>query len=1212
MNALQAGESLTELFTYQVTDADGDTSSAMLSITIHGANDAPVAADDSFSTTQSGLIGGQNIFANNGGGIDSDADADPLVVTAVGGNAAAIGTPVAGSAGGSFTINADGSLSFDTQDDFIDLGSGQARVTTVTYTIGDGHGGSATATVSVTVTGEPDGPVITHPIPDATRADGTSIELDVSDFFSDPDGDTLNFVITGLPAGLGYDPATGLISGTIDHNASQGGSAGAYAVTVTAFDGPDATGQSVSQAFTLTVTNPPPAAADDAVTTAEDTPVSFNVITGAGTTSAAAGVDTDPDGDTLAVVAASAGNGIVTLGADGGLDYAPNADFNGTDTIIYTLSDGNGGTSTANVAVSVTRVNDAPVSTAIENLTDSDGQAIAAQAFASYFSDIDGDTLSYGFSGLPPGLGFDPATGIVSGTIGSSASAGGAAGDGVYTVTAQASDGSLTTTQTFTWQIQNLVPSAVDDSSSVGEDDASVAGNVLENDIDPDGDGFGVSAVNGEPANLGAPVAGSGAGSFVIDADGSYSFVPGSDFQDLGSGETRSTQVVYTMQDDDGAEDTATLAVTVTGVNDAPISEPIPDHTRADGQSMASDPLSVAAHFQDVEGDSLGFSASGLPAGLGMDAAGNIVGTIASDASVGGPYSVVVTADDGQGGSVQRSFVFEVTNPAPSAVNDSASGEQDTPIESIDVLSNDSDPDGDTLTVDTSSPPQAGHGTVTVNADDTLRYVPDPGHNGADTIVYRITDGQGGFSTGTVVVAVTPINRAPVSSDTSASTSEDTAIAGILPAATDPDGDAVDYGPGGTPAAHGVVAINPDGGYAYTPDADYNGPDSFSFVVTDGRGGSNEYIVGIVVTPVNDAPIAANDAFVTMANAAVTASVLADNGRGSDGDPDGDTVHVSAVGGSPSQVGVAVAGSDGGSFTILADGSLSFNPGSDFASLVAGQRAITRMTYVLSDAEGGSASATVEVTVVGVAPAGDVPPYAFTPINGSLISSAPVLGEPTSVGGAGAVLDAVSALGAPSHASMQSAEGVVLDLVQALDSRDLSLLQQDRSSDTVPDFVTSVNLAGGDATLVLYARGGEVTLFVEDEAVGGRDLIALVRVTLADGRPLPGWITVDGIGRISIDRSADSAVSLRIVIVRGSGQTSSFVVDVDLNASGLRLRTSVTGAAADFEPDTRPPLPFAIQLIHASRVHQPCDLGLMEALERATGDVLVKHQSFGA
>jgi hypothetical protein len=101
--------------------------------------------------------------------------------------------------------------------------------------------------------------------------------------------------------------------------------------------------------------------------------------------------------------------------------------------------------------------------------------------------------------------------------------------------------------------------------------------------------------------------------------------------------ETRTTSGTYRVTDADGESDTATISVTITGATTRRPSTPIPDVTLADGQSLDGKPIDVSDFFTDVDGDTLTFSATGLPAGLSMGSDGAISGTIASGASAGGP-----------------------------------------------------------------------------------------------------------------------------------------------------------------------------------------------------------------------------------------------------------------------------------------------------------------------------------------------------------------------------------------------------------------------------------------------------------------------------------------------------------------------------------------------------------------------------------------------
>jgi VCBS repeat-containing protein len=149
----------------------------------------------------------------------------------------------------------------------------------------------------------------------------------------------------------------------------------------------------------------------------------------------------------------------------------------------------------------------------------------------------------------------------------------------------------------------------------------------------------------------------------------------------------------------------------------------------------------------------------------------------------------------------------------------------------------------------------------------TFSGTPAAGNVGTLNLSVTASDGSLSVSSGFALVVNAAPNVAPIASNASANATEDTVLTGNLPAASDADGDLITYVPG-TAAAHGTVVVNANGFYRYTPNANFNGNDSFGFIVSDNRGGSNSYSVSVTVAAVNDAPVVA----VPLANQSATAN----------------------------------------------------------------------------------------------------------------------------------------------------------------------------------------------------------------------------------------------------------------------------------------------------------------------------------------------------
>ncbi|MBV7500352.1 retention module-containing protein, partial [Achromobacter sp. ACM05] len=1015
------------VYTVVVTATDPSGASTSQEFQWDVTNPAPTAVADSGTTDEdtSLTVTAQNgVLAN-----DTDPDGDTLTVSQVNGNAANVGTAITGSNGGTFTLNADGSYSFNPGSAFQNLAAGETASSSITYTVSDGQGGTSTATLTVEITGTNDAPTVT-PLENRNNMDGDTVEYDLSGFFKDVDnGDVLTYSVDHVPGGLTFDETTGTFTGKFANWASDHtntGVKGEYLITVTATD---KSGASVSQTFLWKVGNPEPTAVADTNTTTED-----NVLVVEHRTEGVLGNDTDPDGDPLHVsevngAAAGVGSavtgsngGTFTLNADGTYTFNPGAAFQNlgagqtaTTSITYTVSDFQGASSTATLTITVTGTNDAPILTpgvTLDNQASNDSDVVVDLDISKQFQDVDtGDKLSYSANGLPPGLKLDTATGLITGTIDSSASQGG--NNGVYTVIITATDSlGATVSQAFQWDVKNPAPTAADDAGKTDEDTSltvTAQNGVLSNDTDADGDKLQVSAVNGQAAGVGTAVAGSDGGSFTLNADGSYTFNPGSDFQNLGDKATATTSITYTVTDADGATSTATLTVTVTGTNDTPILTPgVTLDNQASNDSDVVVDLDISKQFQDVDtGDKLSYSANGLPPGLKLDpATGLITGKIDSSASQGGNngvYTVIITATDSLGATVSQTFQWDVKNPAPTAADDAGKTDEDTSLTVTaqnGVLSNDTDADGDKLQVSAVNGQSAGVGTAvagsdggsfTLNADGSYTFNPGSDFQNlgdkataTTSITYTVTDADGATSTATLTVTVTGTNDTPiltpgVTLDNQASNDSDVVVdLDISKQFKDVDtGDKLSYSANGLPPglkldpATGLITGKID---SSASQGGNNGVYTVVITATDSLGATVSQTFQWDVK--NPAPTAADDAGKTDEDSSLT--VTAQNGvLSNDSDADGDALHVSAVNGQAAGVGTAIAGSNGGSFTLNADGSYSFNPGPDFQALNDGETKETSITYTVTDKDGASSTATLTVTVTGQT---DGPPV-VTPVD---------------------------------------------------------------------------------------------------------------------------------------------------------------------------------------------------------------------------------------
>ncbi|WP_371153421.1 Hint domain-containing protein [Jannaschia sp. 2305UL9-9] len=213
-----------------------------------------------------------------------------------------------------------------------------------------------------------------------------------------------------------------------------------------------------------------------------------------------------------------------------------------------------------------------------------------------------------------------------------------------------------------------------------------------------------------------------------------------------------------------------------------------------------------------------------------------------------------LNADGDRTGETAQFFNIEnvigAANKDPIVKDDTVTVDEDDTV-TITPLANDSDPDGGTLTITGFTQPD--NGTLTDNGDGTFEYTPNADYNGSDSFTYTVSDGQGGETTGTVNIGVTPVNDDPVANDDNGSAVEDggAVVVNLIGNDTDVDGDTLTIDSFGQPA-NGTVVDNGDGTVSYTPDPDFNGEDSFTYTVTDGNGGTDTATVTITVDATAD------------------------------------------------------------------------------------------------------------------------------------------------------------------------------------------------------------------------------------------------------------------------------------------------------------------------------------------------------------------------
>jgi len=261
--------------------------------------------------------------------------------------------------------------------------------------------------------------------------------------------------------------------------------------------------------------------------------------------------------------------------------------------------------------------------------------------------------------------------------------------------------------------------------------------------------------------------------------------------------------------------------------NSAPVISGSPDTIIANGSQYTFTPIAY-----DADGDSLSFSISNKPGWASFNTSTGTLKGIPGASDAGTTSNIVISVSDGKASAKLSPFNITVTNDNPPvAGDDNVVTDEDTAITINTLLSNDTDPDGDALTIKSITQPT--NGVLLLVNNNTVSYTPSPDFNGSDSFTYTIDDGLGGTDTATVYITVNSINDIPVAAPDNATTMIDTSISiNVLGNDTGMGDLPIIVSIQGNPS-NGVVAINPNGTITYTPNPLFHGLDSFSYQISD-------------------------------------------------------------------------------------------------------------------------------------------------------------------------------------------------------------------------------------------------------------------------------------------------------------------------------------------------------------------------------------------
>jgi VCBS repeat-containing protein len=915
-----SSDTLTETFSYTMRDQNGAglSSTSTLTITIEGANDAPVARNDGGDAREAGVVSGQDATGNV---LTNDTDVDNGDSKTVTNDGVYVGDY------GTLRLYTDGSYRYavDNTDPRVDaLNVGDSLQDSFNYTVVDAQGATSTAQLTITIAGGNDAPVAGT---DTVDTDQDSV-INITVLTNDSDVDSSNLTVSlpgntstggaaiavNLDQTVQYDP-----QGVFD-SLPQGAS-GSDSFGYTVHDNHPTEPGSSNGTVNLNIAglnDAPQAQADTALTT-ENAAVTIDVLQN----------DSDVDNnDTKTLISVNVVNpanqgGSATINGNQ-VVWNPNLDFDDLKqnepaqvTLTYTMQDSKGQASQADVTITVQGSNDAPqgaLSGSLANGKEDEVYSITRQMLLDGFSDAEGDTLTiqnltanHGvLNPVTEGWEFTPDTNY----------------NGTVTLTYAVSDGqggvTDTVTRSFNLTPVNDDPVAVADTLTTDEDQAATL-NVVGNDDDIDGDALNVFTVT------------QGAHGAVTFAGGLVTYTPDQNYHGTDS-------FTYTVSDGKGGTDIETVQVKVNSVNDAPYV----NAALALQSAMALDPfifILPTDTFADVDGDSLSISVE-MPAWLSFDSASQTFSGTPTNAEAGDNI-VQVTATDPSGETAITGFTINVAKnlngissavenavPSPTGgttgdgngdgiLDSQQSNVASVPIPNSTVWATFGAATGVVITnvqnqplLNTPQKMDAPYGAFSFNLENLTpgtivpmsiyltgswsntkgkewtnsdtgdvingywKQMPNQNWKNIATamtlegnklrIDFTLTDGdwtdKDGLANGTIVDpgVIGLYNNAPVATDDDlGSVNEDGVLTftlqDILGNDTDLDNESLTPSLVANPANGTLVPLE-DGSFNYKPNANFHGTDSFTYQVNDGTENSNIATINILVNSVNDTP----------------------------------------------------------------------------------------------------------------------------------------------------------------------------------------------------------------------------------------------------------------------------------------------------------------------------------------------------------------------